>query len=364
MFSYWERESFLKYDHIVIGAGITGLSTAIELKCLYPGERVLVLERGFFPTGASTMNAGFACMGSVTELLDDLQTMSEEQVVALFAKRKKGLGILRERLGDERIGYAARGSFELIDDNVKEALNKLEYLNGLLQQVNNCASFRMANEKIATFGFSKKHTHALDRFKHPELQGEVRFGLPEDFASVFLSDVLTEYASLHPRIMLNVECDLTLNLFARFKKKAFDLVLVKMNKPEDFPNGMDVWSEALEWVGNENYTEFDDEQPVPLVLSPQPCVYRARAIHSLEKMNQKWRIVFSSHSYAGTVAAVKAGMGITVLPRNMVPEDLKIIRVKTNLPKLDDTHISLLKHHDRNLAVNSFERFVVERLKP
>lgn len=161
MFSYWERESFLKYDHIVIGAGITGLSTAIELKRLCPDERVLVLERGFFPTGASTMNAGFACMGSVTELLDDLQTMSEEQVVALFAKRKKGLQILRERLGDERIGYDARGSFELIDDNAKEALNKLEYLNGLLQQVNNCASFRMANEKIATFGFSKRHTHAL-----------------------------------------------------------------------------------------------------------------------------------------------------------------------------------------------------------
>ena len=205
---------------------------------------------------------------------------------------------------------------------------------------------------------------AMDRFRHPELQGEVRFGLPEDFASVFLSDVLTEYASLHPRIMLNVECDLTLNLFARFKKKEFDLVLVKMSKPEDFPNGMEVWSEALEWVGNSNITRFDDDEPVQLVLSPQPCVYRARAIHALEKLNKKWRIVFSSHSYAGTIAAVKAGMGITVLPRNMVPDDLKIIRANKYLPKLDDTHISLLKHNNTNYAVNSFEEFVVERLKP
>lgn len=205
---------------------------------------------------------------------------------------------------------------------------------------------------------------AMDRFKHPELQGEVRFGLPEDFASVFLSDVLTEYASLHPRIMLNVECDLTLNLFSRFRKKQFDLVLVKMNKPEDFPNGMDVWSETLEWVGPKNLYSFDEDEPVPLVLSPQPCVYRARAIHSLEKVQRKWRIVFSSHSYAGTVAAVKAGMGITVLPRNMVPGDLQVIRRKKHLPNLDDTHISLLKHHDRNLAVNSFEKFVVEKLRP
>lgn len=205
---------------------------------------------------------------------------------------------------------------------------------------------------------------AMDRFKHPELKGEVRFGLPEDFASVFLSDVLTEYASLHPRIMLNIECDLTLNLFSRFKKKEFDLVLVKMNKPEDFPNGMDVWSEALEWVGSNNFTGFDEDDAVPLVVSPQPCVYRARAINSLEKLNKKWRIVFSSHSFAGTVAAVKAGMGLTVLPRNMVPDDLKIIRTNKLLPKLDDTHISLLKHNNKNPAVNSFEEFVIEKLRP
>ena len=204
---------------------------------------------------------------------------------------------------------------------------------------------------------------AMDRFKQPQLQGEVRFGLPEDFASVFLSDVLTEYASLHPRILLNVECDFTLNLFDRFKKKQFDLVLVKMNRPEDFPNGMDVWSEALEWVGNKALFDLDDEA-VALVLSPQPCVYRARAIHALEKINKKWRIVFSSHSYAGTIAAVKAGMGVTVLPRNMVPDDVEIIRADNALPDLDDTHISLLKHHDKNLAVNSFEKFVVDRLKP
>lgn len=209
----------------------------------------------------------------------------------------------------------------------------------------------------------KLNRDAMDRFKQPELQGEVRFGLPEDFASVFLSDVLTEYVSMHPRILLNVECDLTLNLFERFKNKEFDLVLVKMNRPEDFPNGIDVWSETLEWVGNKDLFKQED-QPIPLVLAPQPCVYRARAIHALEQMHSQWRIVFSSHSFAGTIAAVKAGMGVTVLPRNMVPDDVEIIRASNNIPSLDDTHISLLKHNDQNLAVNSLEKFVVERLKP
>lgn len=203
----------------------------------------------------------------------------------------------------------------------------------------------------------------MDRFRRPELQGEVSFGLPEDFASVFLSEVLTEYAAQHPRILFNIECDLTLNLFDRFKKKDFDLVLVKMNKPEDFPNGMQVWSEPLEWVGSKEFFEVED-QPVPLVLSPQPCVYRARAIRALEKASKKWRPVFSSHSYTARVAAVKARMGVSVLPHNMVPGELEIISPGGSIPTLEDTHISLLKHDDKNLAVNSFEKFVVERLRP
>ena len=203
---------------------------------------------------------------------------------------------------------------------------------------------------------------ALERFQEPELEGEVRFGLPEDFASVLLTSVLVEFSRLHPRILLHIECDLTLNLFARFKNKEFDLVLVKMSKPEDFPNGIDVWTEALEWVGNPAFFTQSGGS-IPLVLSPQPCVYRSRAIKALDESRQKWRIVFSSPSYAGTLAAVKAGMGVTVLPRNMIPQDLEIIRSKTGLPPLDDTHISLLKHEDTNPAINSFEQFVISKLR-
>ena len=94
------------------------------------------------------------------------------------------------------------------------------------------------------------HREAMDRFKEPELEGEVRFGMPENFASVYLSQVIADFARIHPRILLNIECDLTLNLFDRFKNKEFDLVLVKMNRPEDFPNGLDVWSEPLKTILN------------------------------------------------------------------------------------------------------------------
>jgi gamma-glutamylputrescine oxidase len=161
MFSYWEQQSFSHYDHIVVGAGIVGLSVAIELKEHYPDSTVLVLERGLLPTGASTRNAGFACMGSATEILDDLQSTSEEEVVALFAARKKGLERLRSRLGDEKIGYAANGSYELISEKETAALNKLDYLNELLFPITGQPAFTIANEKIVEFGFSEHYTKAL-----------------------------------------------------------------------------------------------------------------------------------------------------------------------------------------------------------
>lgn len=222
----------------------------------------------------------------------------------------------------------------------------------------------LTNEGEIFLGYARQifalHREALDRFKEPELEGEVRFGMPEDFASVYLSDVLVDFSRMHPRIFLNIECDLTLNLFERFKRKEFDLVLVKMSRPEDFPNGVDVYSEKLEWVGDTNLIQ-DRSKSLPLVLSPQPCVYRTRAINALDEAQIKWRIVFSSPSYAGTIAAVKAGLGVTVLPRTMIHEKLNVLN-DPNLPSLHDTHVCLIKHDTVNSALLSFEKFVLAKL--
>ncbi len=161
MHSYWEQQSFLHYHHIVAGAGIVGLSTAIELKQRFQSERVLVLERGLLPTGASTRNAGFACMGSVTELLADLQTMSETAVVQLYSDRKTGLQLLRQRLGDDSIGYAENGSYELIGKNELQAMEQIAYLNDLLRPVTYIHAFTEVSNKIRSFGFSANYTCAL-----------------------------------------------------------------------------------------------------------------------------------------------------------------------------------------------------------
>lgn len=115
--SYWEKKSlFKKFDLIVIGSGIVGLSTAISFKQRNKKAKVLILERGILPSGASTKNAGFACFGSVSELLDDLSKMSEETVWQTVEMRWQGLELLRKRLGDKSIGFRPYGGYELFDN--------------------------------------------------------------------------------------------------------------------------------------------------------------------------------------------------------------------------------------------------------
>ncbi len=154
MLSIWERNELIHYDHIIIGSGIVGLTTAYYVKKKNPSKSVLVLERGLLPTGASTKNAGFACMGSLTEILDDLKIASEEEVLELFRLRKKGLERLQSIVGKEKIGYQTNGSYELIFKNEIAALEKIDYCNELLRKEIKQDAFRLNNSKIQEFGFN------------------------------------------------------------------------------------------------------------------------------------------------------------------------------------------------------------------
>lgn len=134
-YSYWEyKEWFNNNDFVIVGSGIVGLNCAIQLKERFPKAKVLVLEKGLLPQGASTKNAGFACFGSASELLSDLKSHSEEEVFQLVKKRWEGLYLLRKLLGDSEIDYQHHYGYELFQDVsfYEECESKIEYLNQLL----------------------------------------------------------------------------------------------------------------------------------------------------------------------------------------------------------------------------------------
>ncbi len=158
--SYWERASFFSdIDIVIIGAGIVGLSAALRARELAPKAKILVLERGALPVGASTRNAGFACFGSISELMDDLQHQSEHQVWELVERRWRGLQRLRQRLGDERIGFQPWGGYELFRAEEQAAYEQcaaqITHFNRQLKPITGReATYRLAHEEKQELGFS------------------------------------------------------------------------------------------------------------------------------------------------------------------------------------------------------------------
>lgn len=112
--SFWERSLAIPcQDLIVIGSGITGIQTAIAAHHQHPQWKITVVERGPFPTGASTKNAGFACIGSLSEIAEDISRIGAERTFGLMERRYKGLQILRQQLGDEKLDFDPSGGTEL-----------------------------------------------------------------------------------------------------------------------------------------------------------------------------------------------------------------------------------------------------------
>ena len=161
MLSFWEKNSFLNYDYIIIGSGILGLSTACSVKEKNSSASILVLERGIFPTGASTKNAGFACFGSVSEILSDFERIGIEETVSLVEKRWNGISLLRQRLGDDKIGLLNYGGYELVDEKHLNSLEKIKFVNEKLYRIFNADVFKIKNEKIKEFGFNEAAVKSL-----------------------------------------------------------------------------------------------------------------------------------------------------------------------------------------------------------
>lgn len=183
---------------------------------------------------------------------------------------------------------------------------------------------------------------ALGRLSQPGVSGTVRLGTPEDFATTHLPAVLGAFTRAHPLVALEVTTDLTLNLVQRFGAGEFDLVLVK-REPAGPAEGVRVWREPLVWASAAPLADaFGRAAPLPLVVSPHPCVYRRRAIRTLERLGREHRIAYTSTSLAGAQAAVRAGLGVAVLPKEMVPPDFTVLDEAAGAPDLADTEIALM----------------------
>jgi len=189
-YSFWENKNwFTNVDFAIVGSGIVGLHTALTLREQYPKSKILILEKGILPQGASTKNAGFACFGSLSEILSDLENTSEAEVLNLIEKRWKGLQLLRKRLGDTTIDYQNHGGYELFFDSNTEiyekCLDRINYINLLLRPVFNSDVFEF---KDNTLGFK----NCKPKLVFNSLEGQIDTGnmMQALLKEVYKNDIL------------------------------------------------------------------------------------------------------------------------------------------------------------------------------
>ncbi len=181
---------------------------------------------------------------------------------------------------------------------------------------------------------------AVSEFSKSAVTGKIRLGIPSEFATVLLPKIVSRFAKAYPNVTLEVNCELSKNLLTKSGKASHDLILAL----QDDPNAKDsalVKTDPLVWVAGSDMTS-QKVSVVPLIVASQGCIYRNRAIRMLDKSKQPWQIVYTNPDLTGIQYAIQEGLGVTVLAKSTVPDNLKILRLSPRFPELGDVGISLL----------------------
>lgn len=180
---------------------------------------------------------------------------------------------------------------------------------------------------------------AVSSLSQPKVAGCVRLGAPHEYAASLLPVILGKFAQSQPGVMLEVTCDLSKNLLAREEKGDFDLVVALHDDPAA-GGGKLVLTEQLVWITSPDHAR-QEQRPLPLVVAPPPCIYRRRVLQSLSRVERPWRITYTSSSYSGIAAAVRAGLGVTLLAASTVPEGVRILGEQDGLPNMGELYVHL-----------------------
>lgn len=189
---------------------------------------------------------------------------------------------------------------------------------------------------------------ALSQIRHPEAEGRVRIGAPDDYATLVLPRILSIIGTEHPRLQIEVVCENTPDLLRMIQSGDLD-VAIGVHTPEAV-SGQIICFEPLHWVAAPNYTD-DPETALSLVLWPQDCASRIVALDALKQTERKWRVTYSTRSIGLIEAALVSGSGVGVMEASCIPASLRIVDGQIGLPPLPDIAISV--HCSDESAPNS-----------
>ncbi|MHB1328295.1 MAG: LysR family transcriptional regulator [Gemmatimonadales bacterium] len=192
------------------------------------------------------------------------------------------------------------------------------------------------------------HDEALAELSGKGLSGTIRFGCPDDYAVVFLPQLLRGFAREHPKVLVEVHCAHTPRLLDRLERHGLDLALTSC------PDGADaaavIRREPLVWVGAVG-SNAASRNPLRLALSDSDTLDHRAARQTLDAAGRSYRVAYASASLTGLTAVVRSGQAIAVLTRTAVPDDLQVLSSNSGLPALPAVAITLTIDREQPSAV-------------
>jgi DNA-binding transcriptional LysR family regulator len=184
---------------------------------------------------------------------------------------------------------------------------------------------------------------ARDVVARPASDGVVRLGMPEDFASYRLPELLSEFVRSRPGLRLDVRCGLSAVLAHDLERGELDLALFKRDAQGGGSGAPAIatWPERLRWIASSRHP-IDVRGAVPLAVYGQGCLYRNRAIHALEAAGRTWHIAYTSPNLPGILAAVSAGLGVSVLPDAAIGPEHRVLGAAQGFPAIPNTELALV----------------------
>lgn len=200
----------------------------------------------------------------------------------------------------------------------------------------------------------------FNHFTETPLRGRLRLGIPSEFATTLLPGIIGEFNQLYPDVALEITSSLSKELLKGEQTQHFDLILALIN-PEQEAGGELVLEDDLVWVGAERHPIRASS--LSLVLAPNGCVYRSRAINRLKQQTVAWRIAYTNADLYGLTAAIQQGLGVTALAKTSVPKELKVIQ-HPHLPELGKIKICLFSQKTSHpQAAEKLAQFIKMRLQ-
>lgn len=172
---------------------------------------------------------------------------------------------------------------------------------------------------------------AMERLRGREIDGHVRFGVPDDRGARLLPGVLARFARIYPNVEVEVILAPSLTLLERLQQRSVDLVVVSDTAAAAEAGGEVVYSEELVWVGLEGGAAKDMD-PLPLAMADHGCQWRHIAVSALERAGLAYRTAVTSDHAWGQLAAVRADLAVAPVPVALLEPGLE--RIEARLPAL------------------------------